>query len=90
MLVINQLRDPNAAKGCTEKMACKLGNMVRSSSPISSLLVSKEKAADWMIDVAAIVLPKQSMLKFSRSFRSAIDETDKSSCDQECLRCIKI
>ena len=85
--MINQLRDPNAGKGCTEKLACKLGDMVRSSS---SWLVSKEDAADWLIDIAGLMLPKQTMPKFSRSFRSVIDDTDRSSCDQECLRCIKL
>ena len=87
--MINQLRDPNAGKGCTEKLACKLGDMVRSTT-FSSWLISKENAADWLIDIAGIVLPKQSMPKFSRSFRSVIDDKDRSSCDQECLRCIKL
>ena len=87
--MINQLRDPKEGEGCTEKLACKLADVVHSSS-ISSWLVSKETAADWLIDIASMVLPKQNMLKFSRSFRSVIDDTDRSSCDRECLCCLKL
>ena len=87
--MISQLRDPNPGQGCTEKLACKLGDMVRSSS-LPSWFISKERASDWMIDIISFILPKHSMIDFARSFRRVIDETDKSSCDQECLRCIKL
>ena len=85
MLMINQLRDPNLGEKCTEKIACELGDVVNSSS-FPSWFISKDLAADFVVDVASIMLPQRSMTNFSGSFRSVLNEIDRSSCDIECKK----
>ena len=87
---MNALKDPKTSKKCTEKIACQFGDMVRSFSRTTSWLFPQEAVADWLMNMAGFVIPKQSFPKFSRSFRSVVDGTDRSSCKQVCLRCIKL
>ena len=81
--MVNLLKDPNLGEECTEKLACKLGDIVNSSS-LPTWLISKSLATDLLVNVVEVLLPKQSIAKFTRSFRSVLNETDRSSCEHEC------
>ena len=81
--MVNQLKDPNLGEDCTEKLACKLGDIVNSSS-LPPWLISKSLATDLLVNIVSVLLPEQSITKFTRSFRSVLDETDRSSCERKC------
>ena len=83
--MINQLRDPNLEEECTEKIACQMGALVK-SSPFTSIFISKSNATDLFVNVVSTLLPKQSAIKFAQSFQLAINGTDRSSCYQECKK----
>ena len=81
--MVNRLKDPNLGEECTEKLACKMGDMVNSST-LPSWLISKSLATDFLVHIVSVLLPEQSITKFTRSFRSVLNETDRSSCERKC------
>ena len=85
--MIDQLKDTNRVEGCTEKIACQMGRLVRSNIT-SSRYIAKHKIADWILEAAAIILSPNSISNFSKSFFLALDENDTSACYQEIPDCV--
>ena len=85
--MIDQLKDTNRVEGCTEKIACKMGQLVRSKLT-SSRYIAKHKIADWILEAAAVILSPNSIRNFSKSFFLALDENDTSACYLEIQDCV--
>ena len=85
--MIEQLRDMNRFEGCTEKIACQLGQLVRSKST-SSRYIGKQKIADWILEVGAMIVSPNSISNFSKSYFLALYENDTSACYQEIPDCV--
>ena len=85
--MIDQLRDTNRYGGCTEKIACQMGQLVRSNIT-SSRSIANHKIADWILEFAAITLSPNSISNFSKLFFLALDENDTSACYQEIPDCV--
>ena len=86
--MIDQLRDTNRYGGCTEKIACQMGQLLRSNIT-SSRYIAKHKIADWILEFAAIILSPNSISNFSKSFFLSLDENDTSACYQEVPDCVR-
>ena len=86
--MIDQLKDTNRLEGCTEKIACQMGQLVRSKLT-SSRYIAKHKVSDWILEVAAILLSPNSISNFSKSFFLSLDENDTSACYQEVPDCVR-
>ena len=84
--MIDQLRDTNRYGGCTEKIACQMGQLVRSNIT-SSRYIAKRKIADWILEAAAIILSPNSISNFSKSFFLSLDENDTDACNQKVPDC---
>ena len=85
--MIDQLRNTNKYGGCTEKIACQMGQLVRSNIT-SSQYIAKHKIADWILEAAAIILSPNSTNNFSKSFFLSLDENDTSACNREVPDCV--
>ncbi len=66
--------------GCSARLACRLGDLAREKF---------EDRADLIIGAMDSVLPKR-FANFSRSFQDVFHDSDRSSCNQECYRCISV
>ena len=86
--MIDQLKDTNRLEGCTEKIACQMGQLVRSKLT-SSRYIAKHKVSDWILEVAAILLSPNSISIFSKSFFLSLHENDTSACYQEVPDCVR-
>ena len=87
--MIDQLRDTNGYGGCTEKIACQMGQLVRSNIK-SSRYIAKHKIADWILQFATIILSPNSISNFSKSFFLSLDENDTDACNQEVPNCLYV
>ena len=85
--MIDQLRDTNRYEDCTEKIACQMGQLVRSNIT-SSRHIAKHKIADWILEAAEIILSPNSTSNFSKSFFLSLDEIDTDACNQEVPDCL--
>ena len=85
--MIDQLKDTNRVEGCAEKIACQMGQLVRSKLT-SSRYIAKHKIADWILEAAAVILSPNSIRNFSKSFFLALDENDTSACYLEIQDCV--
>ena len=87
--MIERLRDMKRFEGCTEKIACQMGQLVRSKLT-SSRYIAKHKVSDWILEVAAILLSPNSISIFSKSFFLSLDENNTSACNQEVPDCVYV
>ena len=87
--MIDQLRNTNRYGGCTEKIACQMGQLVRSNIT-SSRYIAKHKIADWILEVAAIILSPNSISNFSKSFFLSLDENNTNACKQKVPDCLHV
>ena len=85
--MIDQLRDTNRFEGCAEKIACQMGQLVRSKLK-SSRYIAKHKIADWILEAAAVILSPNSISNFSKSFFLALDENYTRACYLEIPDCV--
>lgn len=69
--------------GCSQRLACKLGQMARSSELL------KGQTMNAVFQGVSSFLPEK-YSSFARSFRAVADEEDESACQKECYRCIAI
>ena len=87
--MIDQLRDTNRYGGCTEKIACQMGQLLR-SNVTSSRYIAKHRIADWILEFAAIILSPNSISNFSKSFFLSLDENNTNACKQKVPDCLHV
>jgi hypothetical protein len=81
MMLMNALRLQDT--GCTEKLACRMSETYHRYSDSSS--------NNWILNVVDKLMPESfNDSQFSKSFRMVLENGDKSSCNNECHRCVAL